>query len=98
MDHVERTGGDGMTTLRVPIAVEPVSIEKPGGEQVRLSIEHYRGYDLVDLRLWYVAKGGELRPSPKGVALPLARWPEFVQAVYTMDVRLSAAKQEALSE
>jgi len=83
-----------MTTPSAPLAVEPVTLDKAGG-QVRLALEEYKGYLLADVRFWYLAADGELRPSPRGVALPLERWPEFVDAVRVFDERLSAARQEA---
>jgi len=83
-----------MTAPRAPLAVEPVALDKAGG-QVRLSVERFKGRDLFNCRYWYAAPGGKLRPSPHGVALPLSRWPEFVDAVRVFDERLSAARQEA---
>jgi len=83
-----------MTPPSAPLAVEPVTLDKAGGE-VRLSVEEYKGCPLADLRYWYRAADGELRPSPRGVALPLARWRELVHAVLLFDERLQAAQQAA---
>ena len=46
-------------------------IPKNAREVLRVQRTTYKGHELIDLRVWYPSdtNGGELRPSPKGVAI-----------------------------
>ena len=39
------------------------------GEVVRIVREDYKGADLVNIRVWYRADNGEMRPSKAGIAI-----------------------------
>ena len=39
------------------------------GEVVRIVREDYRGTDLVNIRVWYRADNGEMRPSKTGITI-----------------------------
>ncbi|MDE2446490.1 MAG: transcriptional coactivator p15/PC4 family protein [Alphaproteobacteria bacterium] len=54
-----------------------------GRDVVRVSVTEYRGKPLIDLRCWYEAAGGELKPSPKGITLSLETLPRLADALTT---------------
>lgn len=55
-------------------------IEKNANEQVRIRLTSYRGFNLVDLRMFYLADDG-FRPSGKGFALRRDRIGDLRQAL-----------------
>lgn len=55
-------------------------------ERLRVSIEHYKGAWLINVRKWYEAESGELQPGRHGIALAVKNLP-----------RLAAALSEAVS-
>ena len=50
------------------------------GEVVRGSIEKYNGVWLINLRKWYEAEDGELRPGKHGIALAVKHLPRLSEA------------------
>jgi hypothetical protein len=65
-------------------------IPKNAHESVRVALDHYRGVDLVDIRVLaslHDPSGGQV-PTKKGVSLKIQRLPELVAA-------LQAAEAEA---
>lgn len=63
-------------------------IEKNGREQVRVALRAYKGVQLVDVRIYYLAEGDELRPTSKGVSLKIGKIGELIAG-------LQAAEAEA---
>jgi Transcriptional Coactivator p15 (PC4) len=55
--------------------------QKNGRETVRISISNYQRRAVIDCRVWYEAKDGELKPSPKGLTLALAHLPELAAGI-----------------
>ena len=51
------------------------------GEVVRIVREDYKGADLVNIRVWYRADNGEMRPSKTGIAIKGDQMIEALQAV-----------------
>ena len=56
-------------------------IRKNAREEVRLQISDYLGSTFLDVRIWSDTGDGEHRPTRKGVTIPLAALPAFVEAV-----------------
>lgn len=55
-------------------------IAKNRRDIVRVTRRTFKGYDLLDIRIWYVdGHTGELRPSPKGISLKLELLPEIIE-------------------
>jgi hypothetical protein len=50
------------------------------GEEVRLRAFEFKGLRLVDVRQWYPAAGGEMKPG-KGLALRVDQLPDLAAAV-----------------
>jgi hypothetical protein len=60
-----------------PIAI----IRKNKVEEVRVSIDEFHGHRLVNLRVWYNANNGEMRPGKQGLALRVDLLPELLDAL-----------------
>jgi hypothetical protein len=64
-------------------------------ESARVSIEKYNGVWLINLRKWFEAESGEMRPGKQGIALGMRHLPQLAEAVTTA---LSIARQRGLVE
>lgn len=64
------------------------TIRKNAREDLRVTLEEFRGHHLLNLRIWFDADDGEQRPGKQGVALRLDLLPHLRTA-------LSEAEQEA---
>ena len=51
-----------------------------------MTLEFYRGVWLVNLRKWYEADSGELRPSKQGIAFRLKHLPRVAEALASVKV------------
>jgi Transcriptional Coactivator p15 (PC4) len=50
-------------------------------ESVRVSVEQYKGVDLVNIRKWFKADDGSLRPGKAGIALNVKHLPQLTDAI-----------------
>lgn len=57
-------------------------------EELRLSLAEFNGHRYVDLRLYYRADSGEMRPNRKGITVPPDRWPAFRQALDQLEAQM----------
>lgn len=57
------------------------SIPKNRREEYRVTRDTFKGLDLVQIRVWFVADDGEFRPSQKGVAIRLETLPSIIDAL-----------------
>lgn len=57
------------------------TIRKNAREDLRVTLEKYRGHHLLNLRIWFDAGGGEQRPGKQGVAIRLDLMPHLRQAL-----------------
>lgn len=60
-----------------PIAI----IRKNTREELRVTIDTFQGYELLNLRIWFEAEDGSMRPSKKGLALRMDLLPELREAL-----------------
>lgn len=58
--------------------------EKNSRETVRLIRKIWNAQDLIDLRVYYKAENGELKPTQKGLCLKVERLPELKKAIEAM--------------
>ena len=73
--------GAATTTERIAATFQR-TIRKSGNELVRITVDEYRGRQVVDVRIWLLdAESGEVHPTRKGVTLAAARLPELVEAL-----------------
>ena len=55
--------------------------EKNSAEEVRVSLTTYNGKDYIDIRVFYLADDGEMRPTKKGLTVSVVLLPELSTAV-----------------
>jgi hypothetical protein len=61
-------------------------LDKSATEEIRLARSRYKGKEVVDLRVFFLDAGMQVwRPTKKGVAFVVERWPEFREAVLQAD-------------
>ncbi len=58
-----------------------VVIQKNAQEEIHVSREEYMGHDVINLRVWYLAKDGEKHPTKKGVAFSATLLPDVQTAL-----------------
>lgn len=63
----------------------PLEIQKNTREVIRIAREDFRGNDIINLRVFYDAGGGEYRPTKKGVAFSAALLPEILKALGSLE-------------
>jgi hypothetical protein len=47
------------------------TIRKNSAEEIRLTVETFKGLEIVNARVWYHTDGGEYRPGKQGLAFRL---------------------------
>ncbi len=57
------------------------SIPKNAREEIRVSLSEFNGHDLANLRVWFDAGDGDMRPGNKGLAFKINKLPEVIQAL-----------------
>ena len=55
-------------------------------EEIRIGVKEYKGFDLIDLRVWVDSKeaGGKV-PTAKGLSLNVELFPQFKKAVLELE-------------
>jgi hypothetical protein len=61
-------------------------------ERVRVSIEQFKGVDLINIRKWYESGDGSLRPGKVGIALHVKHLPQLTEAMTKALARASERK------
>jgi hypothetical protein len=70
------TGAPMTTTAMI------ATIPKARGEEVRITLEEYRGRHLFGVRIWADYDGsGEARPTKKGVSFKIEQLPGLIEAL-----------------
>lgn len=57
------------------------SIRKNATEEIRVALTEYNGYQLVNIRVFFDAGEGEMRPGKAGIAFRVEKLPEFADAI-----------------
>ena len=57
------------------------AIPRNGSEELRLALSEYQGHSFLNLRIWFNAGGGEMRPGKQGVTVPLWAIPRLRDAL-----------------
>jgi hypothetical protein len=65
-------------------------IAKNPTEEVRVSFTSYRGYDLLDIRVYFQDEQGEWRPTKRGVSLSVDSFAELRDAIVKAEEMLNA--------
>lgn len=56
-------------------------IQKNSREEIRVSLDTFKGYELACVRVWFRDKDGEMRPSKQGVAFRKELLPDIIAAL-----------------
>ncbi len=57
-----------------------IAIAKNAREEIRVSVDEFKGHNLCNLRVWYL-DGSEYRPGKQGIALRLELVPQLIDAL-----------------
>jgi len=57
------------------------AIRKNAREEIRITLDDFKGHQLVNLRVWFDAGNGDYRPGKQGVAFRLDLLPEVLKAL-----------------
>ncbi|MBN3734929.1 hypothetical protein G3N98_28930 [Burkholderia sp. Tr-20390] len=58
-----------------------LNLRRSDSERLRVTVGEYRGRMLIDVRIWFVADGGEWKPGRAGVSLRPEQAGELMQAL-----------------
>jgi hypothetical protein len=61
------------------------TIRKNAREELRIGLSDFNGYDLANIRVWFQADDGTMRPGNKGLAFKLAMLPEVIAALQQLE-------------
>jgi len=64
--------------------------EKNAKEEVRVSIDDFRGRKIINLRVYYKADGGHWLPGKQGLALGVDRYRDLADALVKLGEELEA--------
>ena len=78
-----------MTSLPVTVA----EWRRNSRETIRVQLDEYQGCATIDVRSWYAADDGELRPGRSGITLSVRHLPKLADAV---GQALAAAREHRL--
>jgi hypothetical protein len=62
-----------------------IEIEKNSREKIRISLSEFKGKKLIDMRIWYVDKEGEYKPSKKGLSISIDKYDELKNAILKLE-------------
>lgn len=57
------------------------TIRKNASEEIRLTVETFKGQEIVNARVWYRTENGEYRPGKQGLAFRLPLLGEVLEAL-----------------
>ena len=57
------------------------TIQKNRSSEIRVSLEKYKGVNLVDVRIFEALDGGDRRPTKRGISLVVTRIPALADAI-----------------
>jgi hypothetical protein len=68
-----------------PPLAEPVIVSEfwanRRGESIRVQLSEFKGRALIDVRKYFTAKDGTLKPTKKGFAIAVARLPDLASGI-----------------
>jgi hypothetical protein len=62
------------------------TFDKNKFEEIRIGVKEYKGFDLIDLRVWVDSKeaGGKV-PTAKGLSLNVELFPQFKKSIMQLE-------------
>ncbi|RIK74179.1 MAG: hypothetical protein DCC67_16910 [Planctomycetota bacterium] len=73
-----------------PVSERIVSFEKNSKEEVRVSVDEFRGRKIINIRVYYRNDAGQWLPGKQGIALALDRYRDLADAVLQLGEWLEA--------
>lgn len=61
------------------------AIRKNAREELRVSLSEFNGHQLANLRIWFTADDGTMRPGNKGLAFKLTMLPDVIEALQSAE-------------
>lgn len=61
--------------------IELGTIRKNAREEIRFTVETFKGVEIVNARVWYLHASGEYRPGRQGIAFRLELLGEVLDAL-----------------
>ncbi|WP_134724819.1 transcriptional coactivator p15/PC4 family protein [Paracoccus luteus] len=61
------------------------AIRKNAREEIRITLDDFKGLQLVNLRVWFDTGNGEYRPGKQGLAFRLDLLPEVLKALGALE-------------
>jgi hypothetical protein len=74
---------------------ERIVIKKNSRESIVISQTEFKGNDLVDMRIFFTNKDGELSPTKKGLSIRLEKLDELVATLSALSQDINRAKETA---
>jgi len=68
---------------------------KNGRESIVMSESEYKGFDLIDIRTFYVDAAGELAPTRKGITIRAEKLKDFIATLTAFSL---AVEEKSLEE
>ena len=63
-----------------------VTFDKNKFEEIRVGVKEYKGFDLIDFRVWVESKeAGEKVPTAKGLSLSVELFPRLKDAILQLE-------------
>ena len=74
---------------------ERIVIKKNSRESIVISQTEFKGNDLVDMRIFFTNKDGDLSPTKKGITVRLEKLDELVATLSAFSQDINLAKETA---
>jgi len=74
---------------------ERIVIKKNSRESIVISQTEFKGNDLVDMRIFFTNKDGDLSPTKKGLSIRLEKLDELVATLSALSQDIKLAKETA---
>jgi transcriptional coactivator p15 (PC4) len=63
-----------------------ITFNKNKFEEIRVGVKEYKGFDLIDFRVWVDSKeAGEKVPTAKGLSLSIELFPKLKDAILQLE-------------
>ena len=66
------------------------SFEKNSREEVRISVDDFRGRKIINIRVYYRSESGTWAPGKQGLAISVERYRDLAEATLKLGEKLQA--------
>jgi hypothetical protein len=66
------------------------TFEKNTKEEVRVTVDEFRGRKLMNLRVYYKDESGQFKPGKQGIALAVDRYRDLADAIVKLGMHLQS--------